>query len=167
MLNTKIFSNLIFSLLIASSSLSAAEVKFKGQYDVPVEEDLVPFAKFPLDGIEFQDDKFKYHLPSDLAEMPGEEITFKRVDIDGDLSVYRSEFGIAECRFLDKPITRCDIDYNKKLSDILIEGKDEVFQRLIDQGIQGEALIKRMTVIDGFSGDPIGILYIHRDLTIY
>ncbi len=137
--------------------------EFSGQYDVPVEDqELIPFAKFPLTGIDFEEDSFEYHLPANLAETGGLEIEFFKVGESNGVSEYISEFGVAECRFLDQPITRCDIDYNKKLQDIILPVTDEVRQRLVDQGIQGEELAKRMMVVDGFSGDPIGILFIHR-----
>ncbi len=151
------------SILLSLSVLSEYKENLRGQYDVPVEDqDLVPFAKFPLDGIIWEGDRFKYHLPSDLAETFGERITFKKVGVDGDVTKFVSEFGLADCRFVDQPITRCDIDYNDKLADILTLGKEEVRQRLIDQGFQEEELIQRMRVVDGFSGDPIGILFIHH-----
>ena len=165
MISLKFLLKVVTFLMFMNLSTFANDVFFQGQYDVPVERELSEFAKFPLDQIEFREDRFKYRLPTNLAEMPGEEIVFKKIGVDGDITQYESEFGVAECRFLNDPITRCDIDYNQQLSNILIEGKEEVRQRLIDQGIAGEELIRRMMVIDGFSGDPIGILYIHRPST--
>ena len=161
-MNTK---STLFGLLILLSVSIFGEYKddFSGKYEVPVEdESLIPFAEFPLEGIEWEGDRFKYHLPDDLAETFGEKITFKKVGVDGDVTKFVSKFGLSDCKFVDQPVTRCEIDYNDKLADILLQGKEEVRQRLIDQGIQGEELIRRMMVVDGFSGDPIGILFIHH-----
>ena len=157
----KVMHTISTFLLFLSLSVCAKGVELKGQYDVPVSDDeLLNFSKFPLSGIELEEDRFKYLLPEDLAETYGEKLTFKKVSTVNGVTEFESEFGIAQCKFMDQPITRCDIDYNKKLVDILMSTKEQVRQRLIEQGIEGEALAKRMMVVDGFSGDPIGIRFI-------
>ncbi len=159
----KLMSIAFLMLLVASTQLFARGPVFDGQYDVPVQdEELVPFAKFPLTGIDFDNEGFEYHIPTNLAETGGLEIEFNKTGVNGDVTEYISDYGVAKCQFLDQPITRCDIDYNKKFQDIIAPVTEEVRQRLIDQGFQGEVLAKRMRVVDGFSGDPIGILFVHR-----
>ena len=121
-------------------------------YEVPVTDDLKPFATFSINDIRSTDTNGRVEirdtLPMQLTGIKNEIVlTSTAHTTNGTYTNFSGPNGEANCNE-----SACNVVYK----NIKLDGA-AVRQNFIAQGIGGLGLDKRMNVFASFSGDPAGI----------
>ncbi len=141
----------------------AQVVSLTGRYDVPVDEqELAPFASFDMSSPIFftEGESLSYKLP---PSMMTDEAKMMEFIFNEESGLYESQHGVGKCEDLNEAVVKCDIAYSDSYGDIIREVNPHMEDFLRDHLSMSEEEIKqRMRVLDGFSGDPIGSLFIYK-----